>query len=287
MGIVFKAKDLRKEEAQDRNPYIAVKILNEEFKQHPESLKALQRESRKAQDLAHPNIVTVFDFDRDGGNVFMTMEYLEGESLDLFLKRYRSRGLPPDRALPLIRDMANGLAYAHERGIVHSDFKPANAFLTKSGAVKVFDFGIARAAKSSSQEAGEMTLFDAGTLGALTPAYATISMIEGDDPDQRDDIYALGCVAYELFTGDHPYGKRSALKAKNAGMELKPVVGLNRRQWRAVQKALAFDRAKQPATVVEFMDGLEPRKINKAQIVVGGIAAILVIGILVTWVPSY
>jgi len=73
MGIVFKAKDLRKEEAQDRNPYIAVKVLNEEFKQHPESLKALQRESRKAQDLAHPNISTVFDFDRDGGNVFMTM----------------------------------------------------------------------------------------------------------------------------------------------------------------------------------------------------------------------
>ena len=110
MGIVFKAKDLRKEEAQDRNPYIAVKILNEEFKQHPESLKALQRESRKAQDLAHPNISTVFDFDRDGGNVFMTMEYMDGESFDIFLKRYRDRGLSQDKGLPLIRDMSAGLA---------------------------------------------------------------------------------------------------------------------------------------------------------------------------------
>lgn len=287
MGIVFKAKDLRKEEAQDRNPYIAVKILNEEFKKHPESLKALQRESRKAQDLAHPNIVTVFDFDREGGNVFMTMEYLEGESLDRFLKRYKARGLPIDKALPLIRDMAAGLAYAHERGIVHSDFKPANAFLTKAGVVKIFDFGIARAAKHSGQAGGEMTLFDAGTLGALTPAYATISMIEGGDPDQRDDIYALGCVAYELFTGDHPYGKRSALKARNAGMAPKQIAALTRRQWRYMQKALSFERKEQPATVLDFMDGLEPKKINKAQAVVGGIAAILVIGILVTWVPSY
>ena len=82
MGIVFKARDLRKEEAQDRNPWVALKVLNDEFRRHPESLKALQRESRKAQHLAHANVVSVYDFDRDGGNVFMVMELLEGESLD-------------------------------------------------------------------------------------------------------------------------------------------------------------------------------------------------------------
>ena len=100
-----------------------------------------------------------------------------------------------------------------------------------------------------------MTLFDAGTLGALTPAYATIAMIEGDDPDIRDDIYALGCVAYEVFTGRHPYKKRSALKARTAGMELEPVNGLNRRQWKSIQKALAFEREGQPESVDDFMDG--------------------------------
>lgn len=287
MGIVFKAKDLRKEEAQDRNPYIAVKVLNDSFKQHPESLKALQRESRKAQDLAHPNIVTVFDFDRDGSNVFMTMEYLEGEPFDKFLKRYRDRGLPADKGMPLIRDMAAGLDYAHRLGIVHSDFKPANAFLTKQGTVKIFDFGIARAAKHSDQAGGEMTLFDAGTLGALTPAYATVSMVEGGDPDIRDDIYALGCVAYEVLTGRHPYNKRSAPKARGAGMVVEAIPGFNRRQSRMMQKALAFERNEQPASVNEFMDGIEPRKINKTQLVAGVVVSILLVVILATWVPSY
>jgi serine/threonine protein kinase len=287
MGIVFKAKDLRKEEAQDRNPYIAVKVLNDSFKQHPESLKALQRESRKAQDLAHPNIVTVYDFDRDGSNVFMTMEFLEGEPFDQFLKRYRDRGMPIDKGLPLIRDMANGLDYAHRRGIVHSDFKPANAFLTKQGTVKVFDFGIARAAKHSDQASGEMTLFDAGTLGALTPAYATVSMVEGGDPDIRDDIYALGCVAYEVLTGRHPYKKRSAAKARSVGMEVEPIQGFNRRQSKMIQKALAFERDEQPASVNAFMDGIEPRKINKTQLVAGVVVSLLLVIILATWVPSY
>src|SRR5262249_20405666 len=85
MGVVFRARDKRKEEAQDRHPYAALKVLNETFKRHPESLKALQREARKAQNLAHPNIVTVYDFDRDGANVYMVMELLEGEPLDKYI----------------------------------------------------------------------------------------------------------------------------------------------------------------------------------------------------------
>lgn len=287
MGVVFKAKDLRKEEAQDRNPYLAVKILNEKFKQHPESLKALQRESRKAQQLAHPNVVNVFDFDRDAGNVFMTMEFMEGEPLDRFMKRNISLGISLREAMPMIRDMGQGLSYAHERGIIHADFKPANAFLTTEGVVKIFDFGIARAAQRSDQAAGEMTLFDAGTLGALTPAYATIGMIEGEEPDQRDDIYALACVVYELLSGRHPFRKESALRARNSGLVALPIDDLDRRQWRTLKRALSFDRSKQPATVKEFIDGLEAKETNKMQWVVGGIAALLLIAFLVGTVPSY
>src|SRR6185312_12459404 len=105
MGIVFKARDLRKEEAQDRNPYVALKVLNEEFKRHPESLKALQRESRKAQHLAHPNVVTVYDFDRDGANVFMVMELLEGRSLDRLIRKSEDSGVGNQMALRLTRDL--------------------------------------------------------------------------------------------------------------------------------------------------------------------------------------
>src|SRR5215472_5194913 len=86
MGTVFRARDLRKEEAQDRNPHVAIKVLNDDFKEHPGALQALQRESRKAQQLAHPNIVTVYDFDRDEGNVYMVMELLQGIPLDRLIK---------------------------------------------------------------------------------------------------------------------------------------------------------------------------------------------------------
>ncbi len=93
MGTVYKARDRRKEEAQDRNPYVALKVLNEDFKRHPRSLQALQREARKAQALQHPNIVTVYDFDRDGTNVYMVMELLEGEPLDRLIRRHKGVGL--------------------------------------------------------------------------------------------------------------------------------------------------------------------------------------------------
>ncbi|MCU7860768.1 MAG: protein kinase, partial [Candidatus Thiodiazotropha sp. (ex Lucinoma kastoroae)] len=86
MGVVYKARDLRKVEAMDREPYIAVKVLSKDFQANPDSFIALQRESKKAQQLAHPNIVTVYDFDRDGPNVFMTMELLEGEPLDQLIR---------------------------------------------------------------------------------------------------------------------------------------------------------------------------------------------------------
>ncbi len=85
MGVVYKAKDLRKEEAKDRNPYIALKVLNEDFKRNPESFIALQRETRKTQELAHPNIITVYDFDRDGDHIYMTMEWLQGKPLSTLL----------------------------------------------------------------------------------------------------------------------------------------------------------------------------------------------------------
>ncbi|HEU5443844.1 MAG TPA: protein kinase, partial [Steroidobacteraceae bacterium] len=286
MGIVFKARDLRMEEAQDRNPFVAVKILNEEFKRHPESLKALQREFRKAQSLAHPNVVTVGDFDRDGGNVFMTMELLEGEPLDQVIKRTEGRGLEKRKALRITRDICRAMAYAHERGIVHSDFKPANAFLTSDGTVKVFDFGIARAARHSDRASGTVTLFDAGTLGALTPAYASCEMIEGLEPDVRDDVYAIACVAYELLTGKHPFDRKSAEQARAGGLTPARPAGLSRRQWAALRRGLAFRRERRSATAIELLNGLLPPK-RSPSVYIGAAAVVtaaVVIAIVV--VPS-
>jgi serine/threonine protein kinase len=278
MGVVFRAKDLRKEEAQDRDPYVAIKILNDEFRRHPESLKALQREARKSQALAHPNIVNVFDFDRDGATVYMTMEFLEGESLDRIIKNPRFEGFPLDEAFPLIDGLGQALRYAHNKQIVHSDFKPGNCFLTKSGVIKVFDFGIAQAAKLQGPQHGEVTKFDPGTLGALTPAYASCEMIDGEAPDPRDDIYAFGCVIYEMLTGKHPFNKKSAAEARDQKLAPLPIKKLTRRQWRALEKSLAFRRADRSASIDELLSGLAKQPFNPARIAVG-VAAVLIVGV--------
>ena len=196
MGAVYKARDLLKVEAKDRNPYVAVKLLSGDFKEHPEAFIALQRETSKAQKLAHPNIATVYDFDRDHGTVYMTMEVLEGQELNDFIKKtIPDDGLPVEEAMDILAQLCEGLKYAHNRGLVHSDFKPGNCFVQHDGTVKLLDFGIARASATKAGTEGDKTLFDPGELGALTPAYASIEMFEGIAPDPRDDIYALACTA--------------------------------------------------------------------------------------------
>ncbi|CAD6520746.1 Serine/threonine-protein kinase PknD [Paraburkholderia hiiakae] len=255
MGTVYKALDLRKLEASDRKPYIAIKVLNVQFRGQPTSLIALQREARKAQTLAHRNIVTVYDFDRDGPLVYLTMEYLSGKPLSKLLRAQGFAGMPFEQARPVIAGMGQALAYAHERGFVHCDFKPANVFLTDGGDVKVIDFGIARVFQRP-EEDPDVTVFDPATLGGITPAYASPEMFEHREPDPRDDIYALACVTYELLTGKHPFNRKSATQARSEKMRAERAPGLDRGQWRTLSAALSFDRASRTASVNQFLEGM-------------------------------
>ena len=252
MGTVYKALDLRKLEASDRKPYIAIKVLNVQFRGHPKSLIALQREARKAQALAHPNIVSVYDFDRDGQMVYLTMEYLKGKPLSQVLRAPGFTGMPYQDVLRLVTGMSNALAYAHEHGFVHCDFKPGNVFVTDNGTVKVIDFGIARVFQKTEEDV-DVTVFDPGSLGALTPAYASPEMLEHLDPDPRDDIYALACIAYELLTGRHPFTGASALQARGAGMKPQRPAGLARGPWHALKCGLALEREARTPTVERFL----------------------------------
>lgn len=255
MGVVYKAKDRLKVEAQDKEPYVAIKVLSDEFKTHPEAFISLQRESRKTQRLSHTNIVKVFDFDKDGELFFMTMEYMEGKPLDRLLKQYSATGLPREDVWTIIDGMYSALSYAHAERIVHADFKPGNVFVTTSGMAKIFDFGIARAVTNIDRsEAGivDRTVFDAGNLGALTPAYASYEMLKGEEPDVRDDIYALGCITYELLAGKHPFDKIPADEARNRRLKPKRIPNITKRQWRAIERALAFDRKDRIETVDLF-----------------------------------
>jgi serine/threonine protein kinase len=167
LGIVYKARDLRKSEAGDSNPYVAIKLFDEQITQDSDALLALQREVRSSLDIAHPNIASVYDFDRDGAQAFLVMELLEGESLDKFLRRGTGTGLGAAEAFRITGAICNAMSYAHERGIVHGDFKASSVFLTREGTVKVLDFGMSRA----------------------------------ELPTIRDDLYAIARLAYELLTG--------------------------------------------------------------------------------------
>ena len=256
MGVVFLARDERKVEARDRDPYVAVKVLNDEFRRHPDSLIALQRESRRSQSLAHDNIVRVFDFDKDGTIVFMTMEYIDGSDLKQLIRERAYNGMPLEKARPLIEGMAWALKRAHASGVVHSDFKPGNVMVTREGVPKVFDFGIARAGKHMGDQVGEQTVFDAGTLGALTPAYASLEMIQGKEPTPSDDIYALGCVVFELLTGKHPFDKVSADVAMKEGRKPPPVPGLTKHQYKALCASVAFTSEQRLKSAQELVEGL-------------------------------
>ena len=258
MGIVYKGRDLLKVEARDRNPYVAIKVLKEDFKKRPDAFIMLQREASRQQRLAHPNVVTVYDFDRTGDTIFISMELLEGTPLDIFLRTSgRDNGVPFAEAIPLIEGMCAALMYAHEHGIVHADFKPSNCFVMQGGKVKVLDFGIARAMRRPNQSEGDVTVYDGRLLGAMTPAYASPEMAdESADPDPRDDIYGLACVCYELLTGDHPFDRLSATVARGRKLSPKPIPTLSPRQNRAIANALAFDRDALTPTVREFFTGL-------------------------------
>ncbi len=271
MGVVFKAKDLLKVEAQDKHPYVAIKVLTDAFKKYSGSFIALQREASKAQRLAHPNIATVYDFDRDGNTVFMTMEYLQGKPLNLLIKEISKKPLKLDHALHIIDELCSGLAYAHEKFLIHSDFKPGNCFLLNDGHVKLLDFGIARASTQTDEEK-ENTMFDPAKLSAVTPAYATPEMFAGMNPDPRDDIYGLACVAYQLLAGGkHPYNKVASPKIKELGIKPKPIKGLNRRQQKTLMKALNVVREDRIAEVDRFSEGMRSRKSYTKPIVLAGL----------------
>ncbi len=252
MGTVYKAEDLRKVEARDLNCCIAVKILNADFKNHPDAFISLQREASRSHQLSHPNIVTVHDFDRDGETIFMTMELLEGEDLEALLIQQQNIGLPKKQALEILRDFCVGLDYAHKKGIIHSDLKPGNIFVTKEEGTKILDFGIARLALESKNQ----DHFDAGRIGAITPAYASLEMINRQSPDARDDVFAAAIIAYELLTGKHPFNKCSASTAVAKYISPARPANLSKRQWKALSKALQLKRADRTKTIKEFMDGM-------------------------------
>src|ERR1700728_109465 len=192
MGEVYRATDLALGQS------VALKFLPEEATQNQRLLERFHGEVRVARQVSHPNVCRVYDIGEAEGMPFISMEYVDGEDLASLLLRIGR--LPADKALETARKLCAGLAAAHERGIIHRDLKPQNIMMNKRGEVVIMDFGLAAIADQlSGAEARNGT-----------PAYMAPEQLKGAEVTARSDIYALGLVLYELFTGKRPYDAKTA-----------------------------------------------------------------------------
>ena len=282
MGVVYLTRDLRRVEAEDPFPYVATKVLNDDFKNHPDAFVALQQEAVKSQMLSHPNIVTVYDFDRDGNTLYMTMELLRGNPLDRLIKQHYSSGMPLDEAITIFNGLCDGLSFAHKNNLIHSDFKPMNVFVTFGQVAKILDFGIARVCSDNDVK---FSKFDAGNLGAITPEYASLEMIQKKKPTFSDDIFALACVFYLTLSGKHPYNKVPAHKALKKKLKPERIKCLSNSQWKALEKGLALEGKNRFQSVDEFNMAFHhtPRFSRTLGISMATLSSLLIIINLVQW----
>ncbi|MFT7287927.1 MAG: serine/threonine protein kinase, partial [Halieaceae bacterium] len=291
MSRVYRAKDLIKERAGDANPYVALKILSGDFSLHPDAWIALQQEISKTQSLAHPRIVTVHDFkiDSDLGLPFAQMEEMRGESLEEVINRHPEGLEDSKRVQEIIMALAEGLGYAHSRGIVHADLKPSNVFVTEEGDIKLLDFGIARFIPGKQNKGGRGEVFGEGGLSALTPTYASPEMFAGEAPLPADDLYALGVIAVELGSGKHPFDSvlgspQPAVAAADAGLVPQRFPGLTAAQWRAVSGCLKADRTLRPEDGDQFLTMFRPKSAWLRALTV--LSVVLAITVVVVWVRA-
>ncbi|WP_116808286.1 protein kinase domain-containing protein [Steroidobacter cummioxidans] len=250
-GTVYKAVDRHRTHLDPSSRCVAVKVLKLNYQDRPDELAQLEREFHEAQSLSHPNVVSVFDLDRDGSVYFIVMELLEGELLADILKRLDGQPMARDYALGIISSVGAALAHAHRRNVVHADLKPRNIMITTTGEVRVLDFGFARERPLELHTASG--LHDGPSAA---PAYASVERVNGSDPHPSDDVYSLACVAYELLSGRHPFGGRSAPLARAHGRAPQRIPGLPGKQQQALQRALLWTRGERRIDVVELLAGL-------------------------------
>lgn len=246
MGIVYKARD------RETGELLALKVLKPEIAANQAVMERFKNELRLARKITHKNVCRIYDFHRSDGTAYISMEYVEGESLRAVLNRFG--GLPLRKALELTRQIAAALREAHSQGIVHRDLKPENVMVDTAGNVKVMDFGIALSLAVPSSHTGNI-------VG--TPAYMAPEQAEGRRVDARADIYALGLLLYEMltnhpaFTGDTPVAiaLKQIREQPTPPRQLEPAVPVHVE--RAILRCLEKDPAQRFQTVPEIESALQ------------------------------
>lgn len=256
MSDIYRAVDRHLQSAGIEEPYVAIKVLQSQFSDLPGAKQALIKETLKTQKLSHSNIIRVYDVDSDGEHHYMVMEWLDGESLDQIIKRSKPSGLVFENAQTIIMQICDALNYAHNMGVVHTDLKPSNIFLTRDGVIKIFDFGIARTLKLNNDIYAVKDKKSTSTLTGYTPAYASLEQLNGESPCAADDIFALSCIIYELLTSKHPYQRIAANKVSAGNVKLQKPKHFNFYKWRALKQGLAINKEIRCDNVSLLIDNL-------------------------------
>ena len=209
MGEVYRATDTKL--GRD----VALKVLPAEMARDPERLARFQREARAVAALNHPHIVTLYSVEEAEGVHFLTMELIEGQSLE---HRIRAGGLALDQIVEIASALAQALAAAHEKGIVHRDLKPANVMVTDDGRIKVLDFGLAKDVRADKSSDATLTSAAQTAVGVVmgTLPYMSPEQIAGRAIDHRTDIFSLGVILYEMTSGLRPFQGESAAELASA-----------------------------------------------------------------------
>lgn len=255
MGAVYRARDLLHEQFGDPDPYIALKILSEEFAESPDASALLYSEFALTRRLRHDNVVRThtFEVDTDCQRAFITMEYMRGLTLDKLLCE-RPLGLPWKELRDIVLPLLDTLAYAHRRGVLHGDLKPSNVMLSEDG-LRLFDFGLGQAEEGTLPGLPHLSR---ERFNAWTPGYAAPELLEGQPLSASADVYGVACVIYELAGGKHPFRRLPSTQARDEHLEreLRAPANLPQHGWQALRTALSFNPAERTITAQQLRDAL-------------------------------
>jgi len=229
LGAIYDAQDDLSRSSGSQH-FVAILLIDDKIASRPGFAADFERGAAELKSIAHPNIVKLLEYGRDHNRFYLANELLESASLRFVLGD--AGALPPEETAAVLRAVGDALQYLHAKSIVHGNLRPENVLVT---------FGY------------EVKLLDVVPSGWLVNANDALG-VPARQPDKRDDVFGLACLAYEILTGRHPFNGNSAQEAYRAGLEAAPIDGLPARQWRAIANALAVHRDDRTPNVAQFLD---------------------------------